>query len=116
MAGDGQEINVDRITLTIGDNIVIDEDRTSNILKKYYSPDREIFWGYDGSGVSFNLGSTLERMGFTGGLCLVKGPFLMTVFYTLPDATARTLYTNIEYYTELEVYAAEGRMLTNEVY
>lgn len=116
MGTDGQEINIDRVELTIGSDMMFIEDRVSNFLKKYYSPERFIPWGFDASGVSIPFGLLLERFGFTGGLSLVKGPFLLKVYYDLPDADVRTLYTNIEYYSEVGTDPNLGLLISAQVY
>ncbi len=116
MATDGQEIDITRVELSIGSDMMFSENQTSNTLKKYYSPDRKVFWGFDGSGISVPFGLLMERFGFTGGLSLVKGPFLLQVYYDLPGAGTRYLYTNVEYYTELETNPDLGLFITHQVY
>lgn len=117
MSSSGYETNINTVTLTVAGNKIFQEDRYSNIYKKYFSPDRLVYWGYDGSCRRIPFGAIQDenRFGYTGGACLSMASYKLDITSSTLSANA-TMYLIVEFYTEVETDSGNGSLHTNLIY
>lgn len=112
----GVETSILGIKLRVnGQDVFNQEDQITNAIKKYYSPDRKVYWGWNLNSRRIPFGLLLERVGFTGGACLVPGPYQLTINFNVAS-TNSTLFCHVEYYSELEVNTKDGILNTTSCY
>ncbi len=107
---------ITNISFIIGDKVIFNDDNTSNILKKYYSPNRKIFFGNnDPTGYTIPFGDIMDNLGLTNALCLSMGPFCLSIDYITNNANCK-LYTNMQYNTQLISHPNDGSLLMSNIY
>ena len=112
----GNETSFTKITVSAASQVIFVEDFIQNMLKKYYSPDRKVYWGWNLNSVRIPFGLLQERLGWTGGACLIPGPYIINIECNSVSTTSTYCFCHIEHYTELEVDAANGLLNTTAVY